>query len=135
MSECLFCKIIKSEIPSHKVYEDDNVLAFLDIQPCAKGHTVVIPKNHAGSLLDLPDEKIGPLFVAVKKVAHNLKNKLNADGLNVGINIKKVAGQVIDHLHIHIFPRYENDGGGSAHSIVNAPPEQSLEDVLEIVKM
>lgn len=125
---CLFCKIIKGEIPCHKIYEDESVLAFLDINPITKGHTVVIPKFHAETLLDLPDDLVDKLFLVVKKVTQQIKDKINPDGFNIGINMRKVAGQVVDHLHIHILPRWENDNGGSIHTIVNNPPSESLEE-------
>ncbi len=131
MLDCIFCKIINNEIPCHKVYEDKEVLAFLDINPIVKGHTVVIPKIHVETLLNLPDEKIKPLFLAIKKITQQIKNKLNPEAFNIGINMGKKAGQVVDHLHVHIIPRWQNDGGKSVNSIVNNPPKENLEDILE----
>ncbi len=133
--DCLFCKIVKGEIPCHKVYEDGNTLAFLDINPITKGHTVVIPKFHAETLLDLPDDLVAELFLAVKKITQNIKDKLNPDGFNIGINMRKVAGQAVDHLHIHILPRWQDDGGGSVHTIIHNPPKQSLEEILKEIRM
>ncbi len=117
MEDCIFCKIIKGDISSDKVYEDEKVLAFLDINPHAKGHTVVIPKEHAATVFSVDD--LGPLMNAVKKVMLVLQDKLHPDGFNVGWNHGKAGGQVVSHLHIHVFPRYQGDGGGSMHSIVN----------------
>ncbi len=127
---CLFCKIVSGEIPCYKVYEDENVLAFLDINPIAKAHTVVIPKIHAETLLDLPDEKIKPLFLAIKKITQQIKDKLKPDGFNIGMNLGKKAGQEVDHLHIHVIPRWQDDKGRSIQSIVNKPPQEKLEDIL-----
>lgn len=115
--DCIFCKIINKEIPNYTVYEDDKVLAFLDIFPHAEGHTVVIPKVHAHDLTEVGDELIGSLFVAVKKVQEKLQSALKPDGFNVGWNHGEMGGQAVPHLHIHILPRYKNDGGGSMHSI------------------
>lgn len=131
---CIFCKIINNKIPCYKVYEDNDVLAFLDIQPIAKGHTVVIPKTHAESLLDLDNEKVALLFLVIKKITQQIKDKLNPDGFNIGINLGKKAGQMVDHLHIHIIPRWSNDGGMSVHSIVNKPPREKSEEILEKIK-
>ena len=116
--DCLFCKILAGEIPNYTVYEDDNVLAFLDINPCAKGHTVVIPKKHFATVAVIDEvdwQKLNAgLFQAVKKVEEVIK----PDGLNIGLNHRTTAGQAIAHLHWHIIPRFKNDGGGSMHSIV-----------------
>jgi histidine triad (HIT) family protein len=129
--DCLFCKIIKGEISAHKVYEDDNVLCFLDIYPHAKGHTVVIPKKHYENFLDMPDSEMGHFWQVVKKVTGLLKDKLKADGFNVGLNGGEMAGQAVPHLHVHIFPRFEGDGGGSFHSVIKNPGEEKLEDILK----
>ena len=134
MENCIFCKIIKGEIPCHKVYEDDNVLAFLDITAHAKGHTLVIPKKHAETLLDIDDDQLQELFLAVKKVTQKLKEKLSPDGFNGGWNNGQVSGQSVPHLHIHILPRYQGDGGGSTHSIVKNSGDMSVEEVAELLK-
>lgn len=117
--DCLFCKIINKEIPSKIIYENEAAVAVLDIHPRAPGHTVVLPKHHSPILNELTDEHIGPVFLAVKEVAKKLKNVLNYDGLTIGINQGRQAGQEIDHLHIHLIPRWGDDGGGSIQSIVN----------------
>ncbi len=132
MLGCIFCKILKGDIPNYTVYEDNHVLAFLDINPHAKGHTVVIPKVHSEVLFDLNDEMIGYIFGAVKKVAEKLDRKLSPDGFNFGWNHGESGGQVVPHLHIHIIPRWNNDMGGSVHSIVNNPGEQSVEEIAKL---
>ena len=134
MEDCLFCQIIKGEIPSQKLYEDENNLAFLDVAPCAKGHTVVIPKTHAATILELTDDKLQALILAVKKTTSLIKEKLNPAGFNIGINHGEISGQSVPHLHIHIIPRYEGDGGGSLHSIVKNPGDLSVEEVAELFK-
>jgi histidine triad (HIT) family protein len=123
--------MLRKEIPSHIVYEDGHSLAFLDINPRSPGHTVIIPKFHAPTLADLPEEEVGPLFLSVRKMAMLLKDKLSADGLTFGINQGEVSGQTVQHLHVHIMPRFEGDGGGSIHSVVDNPPELSLQEMVE----
>ena len=132
MDNCIFCKIVKGEIPCHKIYEDEDNLAFLDVTPHAKGHAMVIPKKHASVLTDLDDEGVKNLFVAVKKVTLRIKEVLNPDGFNGGWNNGEVSSQTVPHLHIHIFPRYNGDGGGSTHSIVNNPGDMSVEEVAKL---
>lgn len=116
--DCLFCKIINKEIPNYTVYEDEHVLAFLDIFPHAVGHTVVIPKMHAENLLELPEAEIAPLYVAVQKVQAKLQAALMPEGFTVGWNHGEAAGQAVPHLHVHILPRWQADGGGSMHSVL-----------------
>ena len=129
--DCLFCKIVEREIPSEKIYEDDTVLAFLDIHPMAPGHTVLVPKVHAENILNLPDMTVGPLFLAVKKVTAALSSALQPHGFTIGINHGKVSGQAIDHLHVHVIPRFEGDGGGSLHSVVKNPSSESVSVIKE----
>ena len=133
MGDCIFCKIINKEIACHKVYEDEDNLAFLDVTPIAKGHTVIIPKEHVKTLTDISDEKLQSLFLAVKKVQQTLQDKLNPLGFNGGWNNEEVAGQTVPHLHIHVLPRYHGDGGGSIHSIVS-DPQVPVEEVAELFK-
>lgn len=121
MNDCIFCKIINGEIPCHKIFENEHTLAFLDVKPHAKGHTVVIPKKHAVRVFDLSEEEQKLIMVDVVKVMEKIDKTLNPDGFNTGWNQNTAAGQVVPHLHIHIMPRYINDGGGSMHSIVKNP--------------
>jgi len=129
MTDCLFCKIAKKEIPSEIVYEDGAVVSFLDINPRSPGHTVVVPKVHAQNILDLPDSEIKGVFTAVKKVTDLLYRSLRPHGFTIGINHGRVSGQVVDHLHIHIMPRWDGDGGSSVHSVVNNPPKEPLKEI------
>lgn len=127
--DCLFCKIVSREIPSDLIYEDKKSIAILDIHPRSPGHAMVLPRVHAEDILDLPDEEIDGLFKAVKRVTDLLYKSLKPDGFTMGINHGKVSGQTIDHLHVHIMPRWHGDGGGSVHSVVNNPPKESLEEI------
>lgn len=110
MSDCIFCKIIKGEIPSNKVYEDDEVLAFLDIGPINKGHCLNIPKEHYDNLVELPEDLAEQVMRVVKKVAPSVLEITQADGFNVGLNNGEAAGQVVMHAHFHIIPRLNDDG-------------------------
>ena len=105
-NDCVFCAIAAGEIPSFKVYEDDLVLAYLDINPFSKGHTLVIPKEHSAGLVDTPDETLAALIARVKKIASHLKTALPCDGFNILQNNGEAAGQTVMHIHFHIVPRY-----------------------------
>lgn len=107
---CIFCKIINGEIPSFKIYEDENTLAFLDINPVNPGHTLVVPKKHYSNIEAADEETICQIIKTVKRIGLSLKKNLPAAGYNVLINNDSVAGQVVPHLHFHIVPRLENDG-------------------------
>lgn len=108
-NDCIFCAIAAGEIPSFKVYEDDFVLAYLDINPFSKGHTLVIPKAHTTGLLDTPDDTLAAVIARVKKVAAHLKQALLCDGFNILQNNGVAAGQTVMHVHFHIVPRYGNE--------------------------
>ena len=107
---CLFCKIVNGEIPSKKIYEDDDFVAFLDIAPIAKGHALVIPKKHFERFDDMLDELFSGYGKAIKKVSSAVVKSLNADGYNIIVNNGSAAGQVVFHCHAHVIPRFANDG-------------------------
>lgn len=129
---CIFCKIIAKEIPNHTVYEDANVLAFLDIFPCSKGHTVVIPKRHAERMTDLSAAEQAAVMLGVSEVMKKIDTVLSPAGMNVGWNDRAAAGQAVPHVHVHIIPRYEGDGGGSMHSIVKSKEKIEVGDVARL---
>jgi histidine triad (HIT) family protein len=110
MEDCIFCKIVQGEIPATKVYEDEKVLAFMDINPLNDGHILVIPKRHAETVFEINSEDLNAVMKVTQKLALAIKNALNPDGLIVVQLNKKAAGQVVPHLHIHLIPRWENDG-------------------------
>ena len=110
MENCIFCKIVKGEIPSNKVYEDDKTIAFLDINPVSKGHTLVIPKNHCNDIFDMREEDAKAVMAASKRVANAAMQRLGAAGVNLLNANRKAAGQEVFHYHMHVIPRYENDG-------------------------
>ncbi len=106
---CIFCKIIKGEVPCEKVYEDDKVFALLDLKPSNPGHTLVLPKNHSKNILEASKEDASALMESVKFIAPKLMKAVKAQGFNTIINTNKEAGQIIFHTHIHIIPRFAED--------------------------
>lgn len=111
MSDCIFCKIVAGEIPAAKVYEDQDVLAFLDITQVTKGHTLVIPKKHYRNLLDMDQQSSAQLFSVVPQLANHLTQTLGAKGLNILNNNEETAGQTVFHTHVHLLPRYDDQDG------------------------
>jgi len=105
---CPFCNLVNHTAPMSCVYEDDSILAFMDIQPISKGHVLVIPKKHYSNIHEIPEDEVSYLFQIVKKISLAVKNGLSADGLSIVQNNGAVAGQVVFHLHVHIIPRYTN---------------------------
>jgi histidine triad (HIT) family protein len=126
--DCIFCKIAHKEIPSHLIYEDANAVGILDIHPRTPGHVLVLPKVHVASIVGVPSEDVGGTFLAVKNITALLEEKLKPDGFTIGINHGEVAGQEVPHLHIHIMPRWRDDGGGCIQSIVQYQKE-SVEEI------
>ena len=110
MSDCLFCKIIRGEIPSFKVYEDEKTLAFLDISPVNPGHTLVIPKNPSKNIFDISEEDWVSVGKAVRTLASAVEKAVGADGININMNNRPDAGQLVDHTHVHLIPRKKGDG-------------------------
>ena len=108
--DCIFCKIVKGEIPSTKVYSDDNFIGILDVHPKAEGHTLIIPKNHFKTILDVPSTLGIELLDAIKEIGLLLIKDKKGEGFNVIINNGEVAGMVVNHFHVHIIPRNKGDG-------------------------
>ena len=108
MNDCIFCKIIKGEVPCVKVFEDGDLLAFLDIAPINKGHTLVIPKQHYETIDQVPKELLHKIMDKVQDIAKALLKM--SDGVNVQENNKKIAGQLVPHVHFHVIPRHKGDG-------------------------
>lgn len=132
MPDCLFCKIIAGQIPNSTVYEDENVLAFLDIFPCAKGHTVVVPKKHFADLSEMSVGDWQAVSGGLAGAFARIKEVINPDGINLGINNGKAAGQAVGHAHWHLIPRWHGDGGTSMHGIVR---KGEGVDVKEVAKL
>ncbi|RQD57615.1 MAG: HIT family protein [Desulfonatronovibrio sp. MSAO_Bac4] len=110
MSQCIFCQIVQGKVPCVRVYENHSVLAFLDIAPVKKGHTLIIPKKHVVNIMDVSSDIAAELHEVIKKVGKGLLEGLSADGFNLGMNNFEAAGQLVMHAHYHLIPRYKNDG-------------------------
>lgn len=110
MDDCLFCKIGNGVIPSHKILETPEVMAFLDINPVNAGHCLIIPKTHSDDFFKAEREDLIALLDATTLLAPKIKEAVEAQGINIAINNGKAAGQIIFHTHIHIIPRFESDG-------------------------
>lgn len=133
MTNCVFCKIINGELPSAKVFENDDVLAFLDLSQITKGHTLVIPKVHNENIYDMTPEIAGKLFEAVPAISQAIKKEFNPQGLNILNNTGAFAGQAVFHFHLHLIPRYdENDGFDTKY--ISHQDEYSSEQLQNIAK-
>lgn len=109
MEECIFCSIAGGKIPASKIYEDKNIMSFLDIMPANKGHCLVVPKKHYETLLDISDEDLKNLILTAKNVAKALSLSIGNGSYNIVMNNGKEAGQMVAHAHIHIIPRFKGD--------------------------
>jgi histidine triad (HIT) family protein len=110
MQDCIFCKIAGKEVPSEIVFESDSAVAFLDIRPINLGHTLVVPKHHFTNILDAPEGAMEGMIAAAKQIAPALMNSVKADGISIEMSSNAAAGQVIMHAHLHIIPRFKDDG-------------------------
>ncbi len=130
--DCIFCSIAAGDIPARTVHETDDVLAFLDANPLARGHTLVIPKSHARHVGDLDADLASELFAVVTELTPRVQAAVDADGANVGINDGEAAGQEVPHVHVHVIPRFEGDGGAPLHAVGGKRPDLS-DDELDAV--
>lgn len=126
--DCIFCKIANGEIPSKTLYEDDTFRVILDLGPMAKGHALLIPKEHAANLYELPDETASKALVLAKKMAVRMTEKLQCDGFNLVQNNGEIAGQTVHHFHLHLIPRYVSDGQ-NINWVPGNPSQEELEEV------
>lgn len=133
---CLFCRIIRGEVPVKKVYEDVHSLAFLDINPRNPGHTLIIPKKHYETLFDMPDSEGGLFFISLKRVAGQVKKGTQSQGLSVCQNNGSAAGQVVAHLHFHLIPRFMNEGPSALEAFlpIKKMDERSLDTIASSIK-
>lgn len=109
-ADCIFCKIINGEIPSTTIYEDDQFRVILDLGPATKGHALILPKEHYANIYEIPDDTLSGVILLAKKMAMRMTDKLHADGFNLIQNNGEVAGQTVMHYHMHLIPRYHQDG-------------------------
>ena len=124
MENCICCKIAAGEIPSNTIYEDDSFRVILDLGPATKGHALVLPKNHYADLYEIPEDVLADAAKVAKKVAGTMKEKLSCDGLNLVQNNGEAAGQTVMHFHLHIIPRYANDGQHILWKPTSPSPEE-----------
>lgn len=132
MKDCLFCKIIKNEIPGHFVMEEDDYVAILDLYGSAPGHTMVIPRKHGYSILDYSEKELGTYMVGVQKIAKKLEKAFNTDAITIGINHFEEDG--VPHLHIHLIPRHKDDGGKVIQSVVKKESKEDLARIAEKIR-
>lgn len=125
---CIFCKIANGEIPSTSIYEDDYFKVILDLGPATKGHALILPKDHAADLFELPEDTAAKAMVLAKKMGKQMVENLKADGMNLVQNNGEAAGQTVQHFHLHLIPRYKDD---NQHILWN-PGEVSKEEMEEI---
>ncbi len=130
--DCIFCSIVAGDIPSHTVYEDDEVLAFLDVNPLAPGHTLVIPRGHYPTFGDAPNTSLSAVFDTIGALTPAVERAVAADASNVGFNNGPASGQEVPHLHGHIIPRFEGDGGRPLHAVGGRPPDLADDEFEEI---
>ncbi len=132
--DCIFCKILKKEIPAKIVFENESNIAFLDNHPISKGHTIIVPKKHYQNLEDIPEEILCETLKTVKNVAKLLRSKLKIEGYNILQNNFEAAGQAIRHFHVHIIPRNQKDKKFEVKIPRNQASDDELNEVLNSIK-
>jgi len=126
---CIFCRIVAGEIPAEVIAREQDAIAFLDVQPLADGHTLVVPRAHVPTVEALDDAAADGVFRLVRRLADPVRRALDAAGTTIGINNGDATGQTIEHVHVHIVPRWPNDGAGSVHTIFPRRTSRALADV------
>ncbi len=129
-TNCIFCKIANGEIPSKTLYEDDKFRVILDLGPASRGHALILPKDHYANLYELPDETAGEVMKLAKKMAVQMTERLGCEGFNLVQNNGELAGQTVFHFHMHLIPRYKDDG----QKIGWKPQEVTQEELEAVVK-
>lgn len=133
--DCIFCKIANGEIPSRKLYEDDQFTVFMDMGPASKGHSLVVPKEHYANIYGMPAELAGEAMKVAQKMAVKMTNALHADGFNIVQNNGEIAGQTVFHFHMHLIPRYKGEENAVLAWKPQSPSAEELDAVLaEIIK-
>ncbi len=132
---CVFCKIVAGELPAKVVYEGNHIIAILDINPVNKGHTLVISKEHYPRIVDVPDEVLCEAIKVAKAVAHRIKEKLKAEGVNLFQTNGSAAGQEIEHFHLHVIPRFRNDGTKFRFSVKRYSSEDEKEEIRRLLEI
>ena len=131
--DCIFCKIAAGEIPSQTIYEDDSYRVILDLGPAAKGHALILPKEHYADIFELPEAKAGEVFKLARNMAVKMKAALKCDGFNIVQNNGEVAGQTVFHFHMHMIPRYTDDGQ-DINWKPGEPSQDELKETADIIR-
>lgn len=129
---CIFCKIIAGEIPSYTLYEDERFKVILDVGPATRGHALILPKDHYANLYELPEETAAEVIKLAKRMMAQMTDKLKCDGFNIVQNNGETAGQTVNHFHMHLIPRYKNDGEILKY-IAGEPGAEELEQIKNII--
>lgn len=128
-TNCIFCKIANGEIPSKTLYEDDKFRVILDLGPASKGHALILPKEHYADLYELPEETAGEVMKLAKKMAEQMTQRLGCEGFNLVQNNGELAGQTVFHFHMHLIPRYRDDG-----QKIGWNPQEATQEELEAIR-
>lgn len=128
-TNCIFCKISNGEIPSKTLYEDDKFRVILDLGPASKGHALILPKEHYADLYELPEETAGEVMKLAKKMAAQMTQRLGCEGFNLVQNNGELAGQTVFHFHMHLIPRYRDDG-----QKIGWKPQEATQEELETIR-
>ena len=131
---CIFCKIIAGEIPSHTLYENEQFKVILDVGPATKGHALILPKEHYANLYELPEEVAMNVMKLAKKMVQLMTDKLGCDGFNLVQNNGEVAGQTVFHFHMHLIPRYKNDGEILKYNVQSFSQDELAEIKKQIIE-
>ena len=134
MSDCIFCKIARHEVPARVIYEDDEFIAFLDQYPASRGHTLIIPKSHYQNIFEIPALTISGLYAKAKDISYALSQAMGTPNLNVLQNNGSLAGQTVFHYHVHLVPRYEADGVVMKWSSSPPTAPDTLDDIASSIK-
>lgn len=129
---CIFCRIIKGEIPSHTLYEDEQFKVILDVNPATKGHALILPKEHYANLYELPEDTVADAIKLAQRMMKRMTERLDCDGFNIVQNNGEVAGQTVFHFHMHLIPRYKNDGEILKY-IAGDPGQEELERIKKAI--
>jgi len=132
--DCIFCGIVEGELPSRTVYESDDVLAFLDVNPLAEGHTLVVPKAHHERLTDMPESLAPRLMDGLYHVTEAVEAAVDAEATTIAFNNGEAAGQEVPHVHGHVVPRWDGDGGGPIHAIAGRRPDLSEDELDDVAQ-
>ena len=130
--DCIFCKIVAGEIPSQTLYEDEKFKVILDVGPATRGHALILPKNHYANLYELPEEDAAEAMKLAKRMMIKMTEKLNCDGFNIVQNNGEVAGQTVFHFHMHLIPRYNNNGEILKY-VAGEPDQEGLAQIRKMI--